>query len=172
MNPWELDRISIQGLPWVLQLDAGLEDDEEFCLVKRILGKATVGQWGMSFCDAHSRLMGSWIRKESPWSNRLETICGELPMTAMRRPANGWRKIREACGSILSELFGAGITSGPFAWYWQWLFGRLRWHRGTFWVMMAKVRWWSARAAQHEMHKRCFVHWSSLLLLLNTPVKL
>jgi len=57
-------------------LDAGLEDDEEFCLVKRILGKAAVGQW-----------MGSSIRKGSPWSNRLETICGELPMTAMQRPA-------------------------------------------------------------------------------------
>ena len=33
----------------MLQLDAGLEDDEEFCLVKRILGKAAVGQWGMIF---------------------------------------------------------------------------------------------------------------------------
>ena len=51
----------------MLQLDAGLEDDEEFCLVKRILGKAAVGQW-----------MGSSIRKGSPWSNRLETICGEI----------------------------------------------------------------------------------------------
>ena len=87
MNPWELDKISIQA--WVLQLDAGLEDDEEFCLVKRILGKAAVGQW-----------MGSWVRKESPWSNRLETICGELPMTAMQRLA-----AKEGHGSLWRHPF-------------------------------------------------------------------
>lgn len=73
----------------------GLEDDEEFCLVKRILGKAVwcrLAEFCLTFCGfcMDESLLSLAIRPE--------TTCGELQMTAMRRraipsfsPWSGWK---------------------------------------------------------------------------------
>ena len=62
----------------------GLEDDEEFCLVKRILGKAVwcrLAEFCLTFCGfcTNDILLSLAVRPE--------TTCGELQMTAMRRRA-------------------------------------------------------------------------------------
>lgn len=62
----------------------GLEDDEEFCLVKRILGKAVwcrLAEFCLTFCGfcMDEILLSLAVRPE--------TTCGELQMTAMRRRA-------------------------------------------------------------------------------------
>ena len=108
-------------------------------------------RWAISWCSSITTLL---CRKESSLAqqagNNMRRIADDCNAKAGKTSKARLRKVVEA--SALNYHLSLGISSGPFAWYWQWFLRRIWCHRGTWRVCGAvSCRWQGLTTCNYRM---------------------